>query len=121
MKLEKIINANVLDVYNGTVQLSTVLIKDGLIYKVAEQEEIDSSGADLDLQGKYLSPGFIDTHSHLVMYSNFRRQLNCSPESISSIDDMIQKFINQKDNLLRDGWLRGYGYNEFELGMSTEY
>lgn len=115
MKLEKIINANVLDVNDGTVELSTVFVKEGLIAKVTKQNKMISDNASLDLNGQYLSPGFIDTHSHLVMYSNFRRQLNCSPESISSIGEMIKSFTDQKDELIRDGWLRGYGYNEFEL------
>lgn len=115
MKPEKIINAHVLDVNEGTVALSTVFIKDGMIAKVVNQNETITDRDSLDLSGQYLSPGFIDTHSHLVMYSNFRRQLNCSPENISSIDEMIEKFTDQKNELIRDGWLRGYGYNEFEL------
>src|SRR5699024_2717930 len=43
------------------------------------------------------------------------RQLNCSPDNVSSIEEMIEKFIDEKDEILRDGWLRGYSYNEFEL------
>lgn len=115
MKLQKIINANVLDVNDGTIDLLTVFIEDGLIANINKQSEIISDKNSLDLNGNYLSPGFIDTHSHLVMYSNFRRQLNCSPENISSIEEMVEKFTEQKDELIRDGWLRGYGYNEFEL------
>ncbi|WP_231634475.1 amidohydrolase [Salinicoccus sp. YB14-2] len=112
-----IINANVLDVKNGTHELSTVKIEDGIISDIETQDGFTvEEGKDiLDIQGKFLSPGFIDTHSHLVMYSNFRRQLNCSPDNVSSIEEMIEKFIDEKDEVLRDGWLRGYSYNEFEL------
>lgn len=115
MRVEKIINARVLDVEMGTAALSTVLIENGKIAEVTEQDELITDDTALDLNGQFLSPGFIDTHSHLVMYSNFRRQLNCSPESVSSIEEMIRKFTEQQETLLRDGWLRGYGYNEFEL------
>src|SRR5699024_5879936 len=98
-------------------ELSTVKIEDGIISDIETQDGFTvEEGKDiLDIQGKFLSPGFIDTHSHLVMYSNFRRQLNCSPDNVSSIEEMIEKFIDEKDEVLRDGWLRGYSYNEFEL------
>jgi len=112
-----IINAKVLDVRGGAHELSTVKIVDGIISDIKPQDGFTvEEGKDiLDIQGKFLSPGFIDTHSHLVMYSNFRRQLNCSPDNVSSIEEMIEKFISEKDDILRDGWLRGYSYNEFEL------
>lgn len=115
MSFKKIINANVLDVHNGTSQLSTVLIEDGKIKDIITQSKTVADNDALNLNNQYLSPGFIDTHSHLVMYSNFRRQLNCSPENVSSIEEVIVKFTEQKDELIRDGWLRGYGYNEFEF------
>lgn len=115
MSIKKITNANVLNVEDGSVQLATVIISDGKINAINEQTDLIVEDKDLDLQGQFLSPGFIDTHSHLVMYSNFRRQLNCSPENTKSIEEIIEKFKEQKDEILRDGWLRGYGYNEFEL------
>ncbi|CAM4240299.1 amidohydrolase [Lacicoccus alkaliphilus] len=112
-----IINAKVLDLINGTHELSSVEIKDGRIAAIEPQKNyrVDEGEGILDLSGKFLSPGFIDTHSHLVMYSNFRRQLDCSPENVSSIEEMVEKFKAEQDVILRDGWLRGYGYNEFEL------
>src|SRR5699024_5529839 len=106
MSIQKITNANVLNVEDGSVQLATVLISDGRIKAINEQTDLIVEDTDLDLQGKFLSPGFIDTHSHLVMYSNFRRQLNCSPENTKSIEEIIEKFKEQKDEILRDGWLR---------------
>ena len=113
--VKKIINAKVLDVDTGTYTLSSVYVDEGKVSQIIKQDSMIVEDADLDLSGKFLSPGFIDTHSHLVMYSNFRRQLNCSPENVTSIEDIISQFKERKDEILRDGWLRGYGYNEFEL------
>ena len=60
-----IINANVLDVKNGTHELSTVKIEDGIISDIETQDGFTvEEGKDIfDIQGKFLSPGFIDTHS----------------------------------------------------------
>ncbi|MEK4300403.1 amidohydrolase family protein [Oceanobacillus sp. FSL W8-0428] len=115
MTVNKIINANVLDLLKDRVYLATVELSEGRIKKITEQNKTIENNSALDLKGKWLSPGFIDTHSHLVMYSSFRKQLNCSPENVKSISDIIEKFKEQQEDITFDGWLRGYGYNEFEL------
>ncbi|WP_080873589.1 amidohydrolase [Oceanobacillus timonensis] len=115
MVINKITNANVLDLLNNNVYLATVELSEGRIREIREQNGVVTDNDALDLKGKWLSPGFIDTHSHLIMYSSFRKQMNCSPENVSSISDMIETFKEHKDAVTVDGWLRGYGYNEFEL------
>ncbi|MFD1068019.1 amidohydrolase [Oceanobacillus locisalsi] len=115
MNVNKIINAYVLDVLKDNVYLATVELSEGRISKIREQNQMVVDTDALDVKGKWLSPGFIDTHSHLIMYSSFRKQLNCSPEKVSSIRDIIEKFKEYKEDVTVDGWLRGYGYNEFEL------
>lgn len=115
MMREKIINANVLDVQDGRTYLATVEVTDGVIKTISPQTETMEDETALDLAGKYLSPGFIDTHSHLIMYSSFRKQLNCSADNVGSIEDIVEKFTEQMDTLLTDGWLQGYGYSEYDL------
>ncbi|WP_020006128.1 amidohydrolase [Salinicoccus albus] len=112
---ERIINANVIDVINGKPFLAALEIENGRVTSIAGQTEWTEDEQALDLKGKYLSPGFIDTHSHLITYSSFRKQLDCSPENVGSISEIIEKFKADQNQLLVDGWLRGYGYNEYEL------
>lgn len=113
--IEKIINANVVDIINGNTFLATLEIEDDRVESIVEQSEMTEDDHSFDLNNKYLSPGFIDTHSHLIAYSSFRKQLNCSPEYVGSISEIIDKFKTDKDELMVDGGLRGYGYNEYEL------
>lgn len=55
-----------------------VLIKDGLIIQIADEIIAENDVKTLDLQGKFLVPGFIDLHIHLtlsgndVLYDNFK-------------------------------------------------
>ena len=69
----------------------------------------------MDLQGKTLIPGFVDTHSHLLMYALNKQQVNCtSPKNkdIASILKEIGKFaVHQND----DSWIIGYGYDDTAL------
>ncbi|KKK33955.1 hypothetical protein WN59_10150 [Salinicoccus sediminis] len=112
---EKIINANVVDVDAGGTYTATVEVSGGRIRKVERQTGTVHDEDALDLEGGYLSPGFIDTHSHLIMFSSFRRQLNCSADNVGSIEDIVAQFKARKDELLTDGWLQGYGYSEYDL------
>lgn len=64
-------NVNVIDVENGSLQNNQdVHIRDGIIVKVTKSKRRDkkSNGiAVIDGTGKYLSPGFVDTHVHQTM------------------------------------------------------
>lgn len=113
--IEKMINANIIDVVDDQTYLATVEVADGIIKAISPQTEMIQDERALDLKGQYLSPGFIDTHSHLIMYSSFRKQLNCSADNVKSIKDIVEKFNSQKGELLIDGWLQGYGYSEYDL------
>src|SRR5699024_3603574 len=115
MMMDRIINANVVDVNDGRTYLATVEVSGGRIRKVERQTAAVQDEAALDLEGGYLSPGFIDTHSHLIMFSSFRRQLNCSADNVGSIEDIVARCTEQKEALLTDGWLQGYGYSEYDL------
>ncbi|MGC9213094.1 MAG: amidohydrolase family protein, partial [Athalassotoga sp.] len=42
-----------------------VLVKDSKIYKIGEAIKKDKETEVIDLDGKYLFPGFIDAHSHI--------------------------------------------------------
>src|SRR5699024_73569 len=115
MMMDRIINANVVDVNDGRTYLASIELADGLIKGIEQQRETIADDSALDLKGQYLSPGFIDTHSHLIMFSSFRRQLNCSADNEGSIEDIVAQFTERKDELLTDGWLQGYGYSEYDL------
>lgn len=54
-------NANVIMVQSGEVVKSDIAIEDGYIVGVGEY----SGENEVDLKGKYVSPGFIDAHLHL--------------------------------------------------------
>ncbi len=54
-------NAKVVDVYSGVIREGDVAISDNLIAGVGEY----SAAKEFDAQGKYLTPGFIDSHIHI--------------------------------------------------------
>ena len=60
-------NAVIITVTHGTFKNGSVYIKDGKIAAVGESVNAPSTARVIDAGGKYLTPGIIDSHSHLAL------------------------------------------------------
>ncbi len=60
--LKKIINAKI--VSGNKIIEGDILIKDGFIYSVADEDSPNFQGEVIDAQGNYVLPGFIDIHTN---------------------------------------------------------
>ncbi|MBO4783077.1 MAG: adenine deaminase [Lachnospiraceae bacterium] len=60
-------NANIIDVITGRIRQGSIIIKDGVILRVVDNGSNDTADAEkvVDLNGAYVSPGFMDAHLHL--------------------------------------------------------
>jgi len=54
----------------GTLEKSTVLIKDGKIAAVGKDLQVPAGAAVIDATGRYVMPGIIDAHSHTAIEGN---------------------------------------------------
>ena len=60
-------NAVIITVTHGNLKNGSVYIKDGKIAAVGESVNAPSTARVIDAGGKYLTPGIIDSHSHLAL------------------------------------------------------
>jgi imidazolonepropionase-like amidohydrolase len=60
-------NATVMTVTHGTITNGSVYIKDGRIAAVGENVSAPPSATVIDAGGKYLTPGIVDSHSHIAL------------------------------------------------------
>src|SRR5437763_1579101 len=60
-------NAIVMTVTHGNLKNASVYVKDGKIAAVGETVNAPASATVIDAGGKYLTPGIIDSHSHLAL------------------------------------------------------
>jgi len=75
---------------------------------ITRSEEVQ----EIDLNGATILPGFIDTHNHLLMYSQNKRQVDCSSplhKNISDLKKSIAKVVSDKE---AGEWILGYGYDD---------
>ena len=57
-------NCKVIDVYNRQVFAGDIYIADGLIAGFGDDTFVDALDT-YDVKGKYIAPGFIDSHVHI--------------------------------------------------------
>jgi predicted amidohydrolase YtcJ len=95
-------------------------IKDGKIYQTGSLKEImalkEGQTQLIDLKGKTLLPGFIDSHSHIMMGAQTISMANLSAPPVSdvkNISDILRKLIELKENneLAPGQWIMGWGYD----------
>ncbi|MGQ0538959.1 MAG: amidohydrolase family protein [Gemmatimonadaceae bacterium] len=62
--LVAITNATILTASRGTIQRGTILIRDGKIAAVGTDVPVPAGARIIDANGKFITPGIIDAHSH---------------------------------------------------------
>lgn len=117
------INGKILTVDTINSIAQAVAIKDGKILAVGANKQIEALKGEgtvvVDLQGKTLTPGFIDGHSH---FSSFETHdiANVSPPPMGNVHNIpevireLQKF--KKERNIHDGeWIEAFGYDQEQL------
>jgi len=60
-------NATVMTVTHGNIKNGSIHIKDGKIAAVGESVTASADATVIDAGGKYLTPGIVDSHSHIAL------------------------------------------------------
>ncbi len=91
----------------------TVVVDEGKIVETGSAALLEKYQADslVDLQGKTLMPGFVDSHTHIRGRANRYIELS----EVTSIGEM-QELLRAKAAQLGEGeWITGYGWSEDQL------
>lgn len=106
-------NGKILTVDDSFAIANTIVVHQGKVVETGASTLIEKYQADtqVDLKGKTVLPGFIDSHTHIR--GRPRRFIELS--KITSIAEM-QELIYAKAQELGEGeWITGYGWSEDEL------
>ena len=64
-----IINAKIITVTNGVIEKGCILVDEGKIKAVGENVELPENCEVVDVQGKWVTPGLIDAHTHISTFN----------------------------------------------------
>lgn len=110
------INGEVITVDQKNAVVEAVAVKNNRIVFVGLDQDVKSFIGEktnvIDLQGKTLLPGFIDSHIHLTFYGVDQLAVNCKAEHIDSIEALLDDLKKKSLETPKGEWIRACGFNE---------
>src|SRR3712207_6214381 len=99
-----------LDQQNSTAD--SVVLRDGAIAFVGRHGEInlDAGEETLDLDGRTLLPGFVDSHAHLIGLARGMMSLNAA--GVSSVETIAAQVAEAARERPRGTWITGRGWDQ---------
>lgn len=118
-----IMNANVITVDEENPRVEAVAVRGGRIVAVGSSSHIERLIGEktqvIDGRGKTVLPGFIDAHMHprpLFPYESVHHVIDLSPDSVETMDELIEA-LREKASVTPPGqWVRGSRYQDTKLG-----
>jgi predicted amidohydrolase YtcJ len=118
-----VINASIITVGGPTPRAEALLVRDRRFSAVGSNAEILSSAGDgaevLDLEGKTVTPGFIDAHLHPIpIFPETSRvsYVELGPDSVRTIDALVETLGRKAEKTPAGEWVFGFGYQDTKLG-----
>ena len=110
-----LINGIIYTVDSSFSKAEAIAVKDGKIVATggtADLQKAYTATETIDLQGKFLYPGFIDAHAHFYRYGLGLRTADLT--GTTSWDDVLQRLINFKKevSLAAGEWIIGRGWDQ---------
>ncbi|MFP4482967.1 MAG: amidohydrolase [Thermovirgaceae bacterium] len=84
------------------------IIEVGTVWEVAGHP-LAPEAEKVDLQGRRVIPGLIDTHVHFAAYAEGKQAVDLS--ECRSIPEIVDKLKNRAKDLSKDRWIRGMGFD----------
>ncbi len=113
LKNGKIVTLNPKD---DTVE--AVAVKDGIIVATGPAKEMealtDNKSAVIDLGGKIVTPGFVESHCHPSM-AGLNLCFEVDVKQAASMGDIITLLQQKAAQLPKGNWVKGFGYNDQRL------
>ena len=111
-------NGDIITMEGDSAQYVEALVeKDGVIAFLGKKDEaIAFAGKDarqVDLQGRTMTPGFVDAHGHLIYTS--KNALDASLGGCKDIAELQERMRAFAKEVPEGGWLVGFGYSATAL------
>ncbi|WP_229838670.1 amidohydrolase [Roseivirga thermotolerans] len=108
--------------YNGTIytvddsnpQVEAVAVKNGMIMATGSKAEIIKLQGDdtemVDLQGQTMTPGFIESHAHMMGVGYNKLELDLM--YVKTYDELVEKVAEAVEKAQPGDWITGRGWHQ---------
>lgn len=89
------------------------IVENGIIAWIGSEKDMPPIDCEkVDLQGRSVIPGFVDSHMHPVILADCAQKISCLPPVVRSIEELIAA-IKEEAKIKKHGeWIQGWGYDE---------
>jgi predicted amidohydrolase YtcJ len=109
-----LLNGNVITMMSESSRARAVALEGGRIVgtgsKADFQNLIDQGWPVVDLKGKTILPGFIDTHEHMMLTGLLAAAAHL--DDVENIEQILEKLAESTKHCEKSGWIRGSYLNE---------
>ncbi|MDA0350854.1 MAG: amidohydrolase [Chloroflexi bacterium] len=96
-----------------------VAVSDGRILAVGSNAEVNATAGPgarrVDLDGRTLTPGFIDAHQHFTGVGGMAYAIDCKAPGMDSISAIVEEVRKLAESQPPGTWIRGRGYDHSKL------
>ena len=114
-----LVNGKVVTVDPSGSVAQAVAVKDGRIVKAGTNDEIlllaSESARIINLMGRLLLPGFIDSHEHCIRKGMRGDWVDCTSPPMTTIDQLVEALTAKASEKEEGEWVVGYGFDETKL------
>ncbi|MFV8781177.1 amidohydrolase [Microbulbifer sp. SA54] len=119
-------NGTILTINDAQPKADAVAVKDGKILAVGKYEDVSKTAGvntqKVDLAGKTMLPGFVDSHGHAWMIGIQAMTANLLPppdgtgKDIPSLLKLLKDWASANQSAIKQiGWIVGFGYDNSQL------
>jgi predicted amidohydrolase YtcJ len=117
MRTDRIyINGDIVTLDRENPAASALAVSGDCFLAVGSSSEVldlaDDRTEIIDLSGKTITPGFIETHAHLSLYALTLLQIDCSSPLNTDIEDVKNRISAQAKILESGQWIKGWGFDD---------
>lgn len=96
--------------------VNAMVVENEKIKWIGEIEDVDYKvDKKIDLKGRRVLPGLIDSHMHPLILAEFEVQIACLPPNVYSIKDMVERIDEKRKLQGKKDWVQGWGFDEGKL------
>jgi len=107
-------NGTVYTVDNDNTTAEAVAVKDGMIIAIGSSSDISKYEGDgtevVDLDGKTMTPGFIESHGHLMGIGYNKLELDLM--YVKTYDELVEKVAEAVEKAEPGDWITGRGWHQ---------
>lgn len=113
--MEVLYNAQIHTMNPGQPTVSAVVIANNQIKTLGGEEMLTlfPNARRKDMEGRFILPGFVDSHIHLQQYALQKRKIDCETNQKESIINLVFEMAKKTPP---GTWILGHGWNQNDWG-----